>query len=95
MLNELSGAERITLMKFVCSFAWADLHVQDEERSFVAKLVRKLELSPDEQQQVEAWLVVPPAADEVDPTRVPRAHRELFLKTLRELVAADNILDPD
>jgi len=95
MLDKLSGDQRMILMKFVCSFAWADLHIQDEERSFVAKLVRKLKLDPDEKKQVDGWLEVPPTPDEVDPNRIPRAHRELFLKTMREVVHADSHVDPE
>jgi hypothetical protein len=30
----------------------------------------------------------------VDPTRIPREHRELFLDAVRRLVAADNVIDP-
>lgn len=95
MLDKLSRDQRMTLMKFVCSFAWADLQVQDEERKFVAKLVRKLKLDADEKKQVEGWLELPPTPDEVDPSNIPRAHREIFLKTMREVVHADSHVDPD
>ena len=46
----------MTLMKFVCSFAWADLEVQDEERRFVAKVMNALDLSEGERAQVQSWL---------------------------------------
>ena len=95
MLDKLSREERLSLMKFVCSFAWADLRVQDEERSFVRKLVRKMKLDADEQKRVEGWLKVPPSADQIDPSEIPLKHRQLFLETVRELVAADNVLDPE
>lgn len=95
MLDKLSQEERLRLVRFVCSFAWADLEVQAEERSFVKKLVRKLRLTQDEAKQVEAWLQVPPSPEEVDPTDVPKAHRALFLETIRGLVAADQRLDPE
>jgi len=83
------------LMRFVCSFAWADLEVQKEERSFVSKLMRRLKLDEDEQRQVEEWLQVPPRPEQVDPSRIPREHREVFLETIRGVIAADNVLDPD
>ncbi|MBI4704325.1 MAG: TerB family tellurite resistance protein [Deltaproteobacteria bacterium] len=95
MLEELSRAERMRLMKFVCSFAWADLEVQDEERAFVAKLVDRLGLNAGERKQVRKWLEVPPRPEEVDPSRIPRQHRELFLKTVHAVVAADQMLAPD
>ena len=56
MLGQLDRAERLRLMKFVCSFAWADLEIRPEERAFVARLVRRLELDPDERRRVESWL---------------------------------------
>lgn len=95
MLSKLSGPDRMRLMRFVCSFAWADLEVQDEERTFVARLMKKLELDKAQRKQVAEWLKVPPRPEEVDPNEVPREHREIFLETVRELVAADNVLAPD
>jgi tellurite resistance protein len=81
------------LMRFVCSFAWADLRVQDEERLFVRDMITRLQLDPDEIAQVEAWLEVPPPAEEVDPSEIPRAHRRLFLDTVRQLAEADGTID--
>lgn len=89
MLNELTKEDRLKLVKFVCSFAWADLQITDSERRFVQKLVRKLKLDDDERRQVEDWLQVPPRAEELDPAEIPRAHRELFLSTAREMIEAD------
>ncbi len=95
MLDKLDTAARLHLMRFVCSFAWADLEIQDKERAFVKKLVGKLKLAKDELAQVQGWLKVPPPPDQVDPTRIPREHRQLFLDTARQLVAADGQLDPE
>ena len=95
MLDELSREDRLRLVKFVCSFAWADLEVQDEERNFVHGLLGKLELEDEDTALVNEWLKVPPPPEEVDPANIPRQHRELFLKTMRELIAADDHIDPD
>ncbi len=95
MLNKLSRQDRMRLMKFVCSFAWADLQIQDEEREFVQKMVRRLELDADERAQVDGWLEVPPLPEEVDPSQVPLAHRTLFLETVRGVIAADSKVDPE
>ena len=95
MLDQLDREDRLRLMKFVCSFAWADLEVQDAEREFVARLVRELELDAEETEQVEAWLEVPPAAEELDPSDIPRAHRQLFLDTARAMIVADGKIDRD
>jgi len=89
MLNTLSRDDRLRLMKFVCTFAWADLKVQPAERAFVTDLVRKLQLEEDEVAQVERWLTVPPLSDEVDPTEIPAAHRRLFLDVISKLAEAD------
>jgi uncharacterized tellurite resistance protein B-like protein len=94
-LSDLSREDRLRLMKFVCSFAWADLEVQDEERTFVKKMMGRLELDQDEQKKVEEWLQVPPPPEEVDPSTIPAAHRALFLDTVKQVVAADKVLDPD
>ena len=88
-LSDLDREERLRLMKFVCSFAWADLQIAESERTMVAKLMRRLRLDADEKAQVEEWLDLPPPAEELDPTQIPPEHRALFLSTAREMIEAD------
>ena len=88
-LSDLDREDRLRLMKFVCSFAWADLQIAQSERTMVAKLMRKLRLDADEKAQVEEWLELPPPADELDPAQIPDEHRALFLTTAREMIEAD------
>jgi hypothetical protein len=87
-MQSLSHDERLRLLEFVCSFVWVDLVVKDAERKFVHKLVKKLGLE-DDLPQIERWLQRPPPPEEVDPTRVPHAHRELFLDAARKTFMAD------
>jgi uncharacterized tellurite resistance protein B-like protein len=94
-MQKLSSKDRLTLMKFVCSFVWADLEVKASEKKFVAALVKKLKLSPEEQKQVKGWLEVPPRPEEVDPAKVPHEHRQLFLDTVRDVVMADGEVAKD
>ena len=91
-MKELSHEDRMRLMRFVCSFAWADLEVQPEEREFVGRLVRKLHLDDRERAHVEAWLEVPPRAEDVDPQDIPEEHRRLFLEAARRLVGRDGVI---
>ena len=95
MLETLDREDRLRLMKFICSFAWADLEIQDEERDFVNRLVEQLELDDKEREQVQEWLKLPPTADELDPAEIPKAHRQLFLDTARAMIVADGRIDPD
>ena len=92
MLKDLDRQERLRLMKFVCSFAWADLEIQSEERDFVTRMIDRLDLQEDTE-QVEHWLKHPPAPEEVDPTEIPRQHRQLFLDAVRGVISADNVID--
>ena len=89
MLKDLSSSDRLRLMKFVCSFAWADLEIRPEERAFVGRLVSGLSLDPDEQRQVQRWLERPPAAESLDPTRIPVEHRRLFIEAAEGMIASD------
>lgn len=95
MLKKLSRDDRLLLLRFVCSFAWADLEVRDAEKKFVNRLVDKLGLDEAERKQVAAWLRVPPAPEDVDPAKVPREHRKLFLDAAREMIGADGEIAPD
>ncbi len=93
MLAELDREDRLQLMRFVCSFAWADLEVTDREREFIVTLVDRLGLNDDERNQVDQWLEVPPHPDELDPEDVPREHRQLFLDAARAMILSDGEVD--
>jgi uncharacterized membrane protein YebE (DUF533 family) len=92
-LRTLSQKDRLRLIRFVCSFVWADLEVHARERSFVHKLVKRLHLDADEAKHVEEWLKVPPRPEEVDPQRIPLEHKQLFLDTIKQAIAADGKIE--
>lgn len=91
---KLDAKARMDLMRFVCSFAWTDLKVQQQERDLVMRIAGTLGLTDAEVRQVQLWLQTPPVVDDVDPTRVPLSHRELFLRAAEEIVAADGRVVP-
>lgn len=95
MLQELSRAQRLKLLQFVCTFAWADLEVRPEERAFVLRLVRRLGLDESDEEQVGRWLEVPPEPESVDPADIPLAHRKVFLAAIDGVVAADGEIQPE
>lgn len=94
-MQKLSPKERLRLMKFVCSFVWADLEVKDSEKKFVARIAKKLHLTDEEKAQVNQWLKVPPRPEEVDPTQIPKEHRQMFLDTIRDVITADGEVAAD
>jgi uncharacterized tellurite resistance protein B-like protein len=94
-LRELSREERLLLMRFVCSFAWADLEVKQEERELVASLIRRLQLDDEEKRQVLQWLETPPPPEAVDPRLVPREHRMKFLRAVESTVTVDGEVSPE
>lgn len=81
------------LMRFVCSFAWADLEVKKTERALVLKMAKKLGLDEEELGQVKEWLQVPPRAEDVDPQSIPGTQRKMFLDAARQMIAVDGDLD--
>lgn len=89
MWNHLHRDERLRLMRFVCSFAWADLRVTDAERAFVLDLARRAHLSQHDQGLVADWLDSPPGEDDLDPFEIPDAHRKMVLDAALEMMAAD------
>jgi hypothetical protein len=86
---EMTVAERMNLLRFVCSFVWTDLKVTQAERDLVMRICGRLALHDREVAQVRQWLAVPPAADELDPANVPKAHRQMFLRAAELAVQAD------
>ena len=95
MLERLNQRERMRLMKFVCSFAWADLEIRPEERAFVKNLIERLTLDEEEQAQVRGWLDVPPEIELVDPTLVPHEHRRIFLQEIEGVIESDGEISPE
>ncbi len=94
-LKELTREERLLLMSFVCSFAWADLEVKPEERELVARMIRRLQLDDEEKRQVLEWLESPPPAGTVDPKLVPKAHRMKFLRAVESTITVDGEVSPE
>jgi uncharacterized tellurite resistance protein B-like protein len=88
-LSELNAVDRLRLMKFICSFAWADLKIRPAERAFVTELVGRLDLSAEEEIQVHEWLEVPPQPEGLDPTSIPVEHRQAFLDAIEGVIEAD------
>ncbi|MGB9341132.1 MAG: TerB family tellurite resistance protein [Polyangiales bacterium] len=89
MLDALNREDRLHLMRFVCSFAWADLEITEREREFIVKMVIRLDLDDEEQEQVAQWLEVPPRADDLDPADIPKEHRQLFLDAAKAMILSD------
>ncbi len=89
MLDQLDRRDRLRLVEFVCSFAWADLEIRPEERVFISRLIRRLDLDTEEDLQVQRWLERPPLIDRIDPTSIPAAHRRIFVESIEGLIAAD------
>ncbi len=94
-LSELDRPSRLRLMKFVCSFAWADLEVRSAERDFVAGLVSKLDLNEAERDQVNGWLEIPPPVEAIDPGQILPAHRKLFLEEIEGVILSDGEVAPE
>lgn len=89
MLSQLAPQQRMRLMRFVCSFAWADLEIQPEERAFVSDLMGRLEFDAEDRRQVNQWLELPPRPEDVDPTGIPLEHRRIFVASVKGVIDAD------
>ena len=94
-MDQLDRDDRLRLVKFICSFAWADLEIRPEERTFVDHIVRSLDLNDEDQSKVEGWMAVPPSPESIDPTRIPLAQRKLFLDSIEGVIAADGEISPE
>lgn len=93
-LKALAREDRMLLLRFVCSFAWADLSVAPEERRFIGDLVERLDLGEAERAEVAGWLETPPDPESVDPQLVPQEHRAAFVKAVETVITADGRVLP-
>ena len=94
-MDQLNRDDRLRLVKFVCSFAWADLEIRPEERIFVDHIVRSLELDDEDQSKVAGWMKIPPSPESVDPTQIPLAQRQLFIDSIEGVIASDGEVAPE
>ena len=85
--------DRFRLLRFLCSFAWADLKVFDSELDFIAETVHQFELNEKERLKVIEWMKVPPKVESLDPTDIPLEQRDIYLKAIRKLIASDGNID--
>jgi uncharacterized tellurite resistance protein B-like protein len=93
MLDQLTIEEKVRLIRFMCSFAWADLDVSDRERTMIRDLVRKLGLPEPAASEAESWLDHPPDEEELDPYDIPLEQRRLFVSAAAQMVSADGVVD--
>ncbi len=94
-MDQLNRNDRLRLVKFVCSFAWADLEIRPEERTFVDHIVRSLDLNAEDQSKVKGWMEIPPSPEAVDPTQIPLAQRKLFLDSIEGVITSDGEVSPE
>ena len=89
---QLDLPAKLRLLEFVCSFAWTDLKVTDAERALVERTIRGDGFTAKERARVRRWLELPPKPEDVDPTQVPREHRQLFLDAAHQVVEVDGVV---
>lgn len=92
MLDRLDREDRLLLMRYICSFAWADHEIRPEERALAARFSELLELGEGEMDQVEAWLESPP---EVIPASIPPEKRVIFVEVISSVILSDGEISPE
>jgi uncharacterized tellurite resistance protein B-like protein len=95
VIQDLAPPDRMQLMKFVCSFAWADLQIHPHERQYIAQLVQRLELGSDERNQIDRWLEVPPHPHEIDPTSISHENRKTFVESIIGIIESDGMVSEE
>ena len=91
---QLDTAAKMRLLEFVCSFAWTDLKVKQAERDLIMRAVGRMGLGDKEANMVKGWLASPPPAEDVDPTAIPKAHRQAFFDAAIAVARADGRIVP-
>lgn len=84
-----TSEDRLRLLRFVCSFAWADLDISQAERDYIWQLTERLHLDDAEKAQVERWLQMPPPAEDIDPFDIPVDQRQAVLEAAAALIRSD------
>lgn len=85
----LPVADRLCVLRFAASFLWADLTVDLAEHAFFHDLVRELDLPGADLDGALDMLDAPPAAEDVDPTRVSPALARTVRDVALRAIASD------
>ena len=93
--DELTESERIELMRFLCSFAWADGEVQPQEKIVLEQVLGGLNMSPEARAEVEPWLTTPPDVEGRELETIDDAKRAAFIDFAYEVAAADGQIAAD
>jgi tellurite resistance protein len=89
---ELTTDEKLSVMRFICAFAWADLEIQNDEVKLINQIMQALELDKKHYQTVYQWLKRPPRAEDVDPFTIPDNLKEIILDAATGVILADGEL---
>ena len=96
VLDELDTQQRMNLLKFVCSFAWADLEIRPAERAFVSRFAESTGAQTAQRPaRCAAGSNLRPAEDELDPHLIPLHHREIFIETVKGVIRVDGEIAPE
>ena len=82
---------KLQLLRFAASFLWADLHVGEDERTFLLELADELGI---DEATARALAMRPPQPDDVDPFRVDAALADGIRSVALRAIAADGRVLP-
>ena len=89
---ELPTEEKLSVMRFICAFAWADLEIQIAERKLIQQIMSALDLDEEHHPTVMHWLDRPPRAEDVDPFTIPDSLKDIILDAATGVILADGEL---
>lgn len=87
--DDLTETERVELMRFLCSFAWADGEVQPEEKTVLERVLGGLGLGAEARAEVEPWLATAPDVEGRELKAIDEQKRAAFIDRAYEVAAAD------
>jgi hypothetical protein len=93
MIENCTSEEKLQIMRFICTFAWADLKVVQAERQFIMRFCDTLVLNDDERKEVESWLKHPQHPDDIDPFSLPKHLHEYVLSAAQAISIVDGEFD--
>ncbi len=90
----LLSTDRLCLLRFAATFLWADLEVDLAEHAFFLDLARELGVPRGSLPRVVDMLDSPPAAEDIDPTRVSPALAATVRNVALRAIASDGRVLP-
>ena len=93
MKENFTSEEKMQIMRFICTFAWADLKVVPSEKLMIERFCNTLQLDENQRKEVNSWTKRPIHPEDIDPFSIPDHLKKYILSAAKAISIVDGDFD--